>query len=81
MCWMAPRTGRADHADKALRSQKRSYAENLRSQMTEAQRAAKQAQLADLRRKHAKRKDEPGFAANVAELEQRIAQLEAELAG
>lgn len=49
--------------------------------MTEAQRAAKQAQLADLRRKHAKRKDEPGFAANVAELEQRIAQLEAELAG
>ena len=48
--------------------------------MTEAQRAAKQAQLADLRRKHAKRKDEPGFAANVAELEQRIAQLEAELA-
>lgn len=49
--------------------------------MTETQRAAKQAQLEDLRRKHAKRKDEPGFASNVAELEQRIAQLEAELAG
>lgn len=49
--------------------------------MTEAQRAAKQAKLADLRRKLEKRTDEPGFAANVAELEQRIAQLEGELSG
>jgi hypothetical protein len=33
--------------------------------------------LTDLRRKHAKRKDEPGFAANTRELEAKIAELEA----
>lgn len=48
--------------------------------MTDAERAAKAAQLADLRRKLAKRTDEPGFAANVADLEAKIASLEAELA-
>lgn len=47
--------------------------------MTEAQRAAKQALLADLYRKLEKRRDVAGFAANVADLERRIGQLEAEL--
>lgn len=47
--------------------------------MTEQQRAAKATQLADLRRKLAKRTDEPGFAANVADLEVKIAQLQAQL--
>lgn len=43
--------------------------------MTEEQR---QSLLADLRRKLEKRRDMPGFAANVAELEERIAELEAQ---
>lgn len=70
-----------DNRPDAARAPKAKLCLKFEVVMTEAQRAAKQAQLADLRRKRAKRKDEPGFAANVAELEQRIAQLEAELAG
>jgi hypothetical protein len=38
------------------------------------------AALAELRRKLAKREDQPGFAANAAALKARIAQLEAMLA-
>lgn len=39
--------------------------------------AERDALLADLRRKLAKRTGEPGFAANVRDLEARIAELEA----
>jgi hypothetical protein len=38
------------------------------------------AELAALRRKLEKRKDQPGFAANAAAIEARIAEIEAELA-
>lgn len=39
--------------------------------------AERDALVADLRRKLAKRRDEPGFAVNVREIEARIAELEA----
>lgn len=49
--------------------------------MTPDQRQALQSELADLRRKLAKRKDMPGYAANAAAIERRIAEIEASLAG
>lgn len=45
--------------------------------MTEEERQAHALRLEALRGKLEKRRDEPGFAANVAELEQRIAEIEA----
>ena len=48
--------------------------------MTDYVRDALETQLADLKRKLAKREDQPGFAANVAEIRVAIAALEAELA-
>lgn len=48
--------------------------------MTPDQRAKHEADLASLRLKLEKRRDVPGFAANVAEIEQRIAEIEADLA-
>jgi hypothetical protein len=44
--------------------------------MTPEERAALEAELADLQRKLAKRQDEPGFAANVAAIKARIAVIE-----
>lgn len=49
--------------------------------MTEAQRVAKEAELADLRRKLERRTNVPGFAENVRALKERIVQLEDQLAG
>lgn len=49
--------------------------------MTPEERAALEAELVVLRRKLEKRRDEPGFAANCAAIEARIAVVEAELAG
>lgn len=48
--------------------------------MTPDERAALEAELAVLRRKVDKRRDEPGFAANVRALDARIAEIEALLA-
>lgn len=45
--------------------------------MTPEERAALEAELAVLRRKVDKRRDEPGFAANVRALDGRIADIEA----
>ena len=39
--------------------------------------AERDALVADLRRKSSKRRDEPGFAANVRDIEAKIAELEA----
>ena len=39
--------------------------------------AERDALVADLRRKLSKRRDEPGFAANVRDIEAKIAELEA----
>lgn len=47
--------------------------------MTPDERAALQAELADLQRKLSKRKDQPGFAVNSAQMEARIAEIEAAL--
>lgn len=47
--------------------------------MTDEERAALSAQLDSLRRKLEARRNQPGFAVNVAELEQRIAQVQAEM--
>lgn len=44
--------------------------------MTQAQRDALSEELATLQRKLSKRKDEPGFAANCAAIEARIAEIE-----
>lgn len=79
MRWMASRTGRADHAEQP-RDASGEALPKIEVVMTEAQRTAKQALLADLYRKLEKRRDVAGFAANVADLERRIGQLEAELA-
>lgn len=46
--------------------------------MTEEERAARSRQLDDLRRKLEARRGRPGLAANVAEIEERIAALLAE---
>jgi hypothetical protein len=48
--------------------------------MTPEERAALEAELTDLRRKLDKREDMPGFAANVAAIRTRIAEIEALLA-
>lgn len=47
--------------------------------MTEDQRAAAVSELADLERIVEKRRDEPGYAANVAAMDARIAALRKEL--
>lgn len=44
--------------------------------MTPEQRQALETELANLQRKLTKRKDEPGFAANAAAIEARIAVIE-----
>lgn len=49
--------------------------------MTDEERAALAARLEALRRKAAKRRDMAGFAANVAELDQIVADIEALLDG
>lgn len=49
--------------------------------MTPEQRAALEAELALRQRQANARRDQPGFAENVAALEARIAVIEAELAG
>lgn len=48
--------------------------------MTPEERQALETEMSDLQRKLAKRKDQPGFAANAAEIEARIAEIEALLA-
>lgn len=48
--------------------------------MTPEQRQALEAEKTDLARKANKRRDEPGFASNVRDIEARIAEIEAELA-
>lgn len=48
--------------------------------MSDATRAELEAKLAEFKRKADKRRNEPGFAANVAELDSWIAEIEAELA-
>lgn len=49
--------------------------------MTDGQRERLQAELTDLQRKASKRRNEPGFAANVAQMDVRIAEIVALLAG
>jgi hypothetical protein len=49
--------------------------------LTPEQRTALEAELTDLQRKADKRRNEGGYAANVAAIEARIAVIEAELAG
>lgn len=44
--------------------------------MTPEQRQALEAELTELQRKLSKRKDQPGFAANSAQLEARIGEIE-----
>lgn len=48
--------------------------------MTPAERAQLEAELATLRRKAEARRSQPGFAANVIEVDQRVAEIEAALA-
>lgn len=48
--------------------------------MTPRERARLEAELTDLTRTAKKRRDEPGFAQNVADMDRRIAVIEAELA-
>lgn len=48
--------------------------------MTDDERAVLSAQLDGLRRKLEARRNQPGFAANVVEIEQRIAEIENDLA-
>lgn len=43
-------------------------------------RAALETELAQLRRKADKRRDEPGFAANVVAIDARVAEIQAQLA-
>lgn len=49
--------------------------------MTDEHRATLTAERADLARKADKRRDEPGFAENVREIEARVAEIDAEMAG
>lgn len=49
--------------------------------MTEQERQALTDERADLQRKADKRRGQPGFAANVREIEQRLAEIDAALAG
>ena len=48
--------------------------------MTAEQRAALESEKADLTRKADKRRNEPGYGANVKAIEARLAEIEAELA-
>ena len=43
--------------------------------MTPEERQALEAELADLQRKAAKRRDEPGFAQNVRDIDSRVAEI------
>lgn len=45
--------------------------------MTPEERQALEAELADLQRKLRKRKDQPGFAQNAADLEARLSEIKA----
>lgn len=49
--------------------------------LTDQARAALQAERDDLEHKASRRRDEPGFADNVADIDRRLAEIDALLAG